>query len=156
MAKPSRGPRAAQTAIVDSGLWKSAYPEMNLRNLSSTAPDTLSSPYTSGPMFLRRNANSDRRRRQRQILNTSVRVFTNSGCVDALGINISDHGMCLFAAAHLRLKSQIQVEFLPPQSREPVRLPAIVRHRALYLYGIEFLADSEQADSETDVAANAG
>jgi hypothetical protein len=40
--------------------------------------------------------------------------------------------------------SQIQVELFPPRSTELVRVSGIVRHRALYLYGIEFLVDSEQ------------
>ena len=38
-------------------------------------------------MFLRRNFKQDRRRRKRQLLNTSVRVFTKSGCIEALGVN---------------------------------------------------------------------
>lgn len=108
-------------------------------------------------MFLRRSANSDRRRRQRQILNTSVCVFTNSGCVDGLGINISDHGMCLFAAAHLRVNSQIEIEFLPPRCKERIRVSAIVRHRALYLYGIEFLGNSDQeSEAWTPAATTTG
>lgn len=92
-------------------------------------------------------ANSpDRRRRQRQLLNTSMQVFTGSTRVDALGINLSDVGMCLFAIANLPVGSQIQVEFLPPRAKERVRVCATVRHRALYLYGVEFLTDSDQPD----------
>ncbi|MCU1271294.1 MAG: hypothetical protein JWN74_2588 [Acidobacteriaceae bacterium] len=95
-------------------------------------------------MFLRRNFNQDRRRQKRQLLNTSVRVFTESGCIEALGINISDVGMSLFTIANLPVDSQIQVEFLPPRSTEPMRVWGTVRHRALYLYGIEFLVGSDQ------------
>ena len=105
-------------------------------------------------MFLKRNFNHDRRRRRRQLLNTSVRVFTESGPIEALGINISDVGMSLFTIANLPVDSQIQVEFLPPRSEEPMRVWATVRHRALYLYGIEFLVGSDQhsvsrADAES-------
>jgi hypothetical protein len=64
--------------------------------------------------------------------------------VDALGINLSDVGMCLFTIANLPMGSQIQVEFLPPWCTDLVRMSGTVRHRALYLYGIEFLADSDQ------------
>ena len=78
------------------------------------------------------------------MLNSSVQVFTESAQLDALGINLSDVGMCLFTMANLRVGSQIQVEFLPPRSTELVRVSGIVRHRALYLYGIDFLVDSEQ------------
>jgi hypothetical protein len=94
-------------------------------------------------MILKRNFKRDRRRQKRQLLNTSVHVFTGSAQVDALGINLSDIGMCLFALANLPLGSQIQVEFRPPRCKEVVRLCGTVRHRALYLYGIEFLVDSD-------------
>lgn len=103
-------------------------------------------------MFLRRNFKQDRRRRKRQSLNTSVRVFTESGCIAALGVNISDVGMCLFTLANLPLGSQIQVEFLPHRCTTLMKVWATVRHRALYLYGIEFPADLDQSlvDSADD------
>jgi hypothetical protein len=99
-------------------------------------------------MFLRRNFKQDRRRRKRQLLNTSVRVFTKSGRMEALGVNISDVGMCLFTVANLPVGSQVEVEFLPPQCTGPIRVWATVRHRALYLYGIEFSADLDQSPVE--------
>lgn len=95
-------------------------------------------------MILKGPFKPDRRRRRRQLLNTSVQVFTESSRVDALGINLSDVGMCLFAVANLSLGSHIQIEFLPPGCTERVRVWGTVRHRALYLYGIEFLEDSDQ------------
>src|SRR5260370_27159376 len=95
-------------------------------------------------MILKGKSKQDRRRRQRQLLNTSVQVFTGSAHVHALGINLSDVGMCLFAIASLPLRSQIQIEFLPPRCLERVRVCWTVRHPAGYLYGIEFLVDSEQ------------
>jgi hypothetical protein len=96
------------------------------------------------PMLLKFNSKSDRRRRQRQLLNTSVQIFTGSGRIDALGINISEVGMGLFTLANLPLGSQIQVEFLPPGCKERVRTSGLVRYRALYLYGIEFMKDADQ------------
>jgi hypothetical protein len=98
-------------------------------------------------MILKRTFKPDRRRRQRQLLTTSVRVFTGSGELDALGVNLSDYGMCLFAAANLRLDSRVEIEFLPHRSKQWVRVAGIVRHRALYLYGIEFLQDLDTADT---------
>src|SRR5262249_47803244 len=97
-----------------------------------------------GRMIFKFSFKPDRRRRKRQLLNTSVQLFTESAHVDAFGINLSDVGMCLFAMASLPVGSEVQVEFLPSQSMKPVRVSGIVRHRALYLYGIEFLADSDQ------------
>lgn len=88
------------------------------------------------------------RRFKRQWFNTSVRVFTDRGQMDALGINLSEGGMGLFAVAHLSIGTRVQVEFCPPESSEAVRFEATIRHRALYLYGIEFLPHSDElADS---------
>ena len=97
------------------------------------------------------NSKQDRRRRKRQLLNTSVQVFAGSVHLDAIGINLSDVGMCLFTIANLPLESQIQVEFVPPRCKERIRVCGTVRHRALYLYGIEFQMGSEKtAKSEND------
>ena len=102
-------------------------------------------------MTVKPDSKTNRRRRQRQLLNASVQVFNGSDPVDALGINLSDVGMCLFAIANLRLGSQIEVEFIPPRCQERVRVCGTVRHRALYLYGIEFLVEAEPpADSWAD------
>ncbi|MGA9814142.1 MAG: PilZ domain-containing protein [Terriglobales bacterium] len=95
-------------------------------------------------MNLKFNSKPDRRRRQRQLLNTSVQVFRGPLRIDALGINLSDVGMGLFTLANLPLGSQIQVEFLPPGCKERLRMSGTVRYRALYLYGIEFLVDADQ------------
>jgi hypothetical protein len=95
-------------------------------------------------MFLKRNFGRDRRRRKRQLLNTSVRVFTEAGPIDALGINISDVGMSLFTIANLPMDSRIQLELLLPQSTERVQIWGTIRHRALYLYGVEFVFDSDR------------
>ena len=95
-------------------------------------------------MNLKLNSKADRRRRQRQLLNTSVQIFTGSAGIDALGINLSEVGMGLFTLANLPLGSQVQVEFLPPGRKERVRISGTVRYRALYLYGIEFTKDADQ------------
>lgn len=78
------------------------------------------------------------RRWTRQWWNSSVEQTTQSARVKALGLNISEGGMGLFAVANLRVGSQIEVEFRPPASIETTRISGTVRHRALYLYGIEF------------------
>jgi hypothetical protein len=54
------------------------------------------------------------------------------------------------------LESQIQIEFLPPRCLERIRVCGIVRHRAVYLYGIEFLADSEQCQDGSGVSTITG
>jgi len=94
-------------------------------------------------MFSLLTFKSDRRRRTRQMLNTSVRVFTSDGTIDALGINISDVGMCLFTVANLLVGSEIKLEF-PSEGAGTTAILATVRYRALYLYGVEFHPDSRE------------
>jgi hypothetical protein len=100
-------------------------------------------------MFLKRNFGPDRRRRKRQLLNTSVRVLSENGPLEALGINISDVGMSLFTIANLEVDSRIQIELLMPQSTERVQIGGMIRHRALYLYGVEFLVDSDPVSTSS-------
>src|ERR1700759_2774659 len=95
-------------------------------------------------MFLKRHFGPDRRSRRRQLLNTAVRILSENGSLEALGINISDVGMSLFTIANLEIDSRIQIELLMPQSTERVRIGGIVRHRALYLYGVEFVTNSDR------------
>ena len=114
------------------------------------------------PMFSRLTSKQDRRQRRRQLLNTSVRVITKLASMDALGINISQGGMGLFTIANLPLGSSIEVEFRTPEGPASfTRVAATVRHRALYLYGIEFnpesgatrlgAKDSTESDSSSPV-----
>ena len=79
------------------------------------------------------------RRSPRQWWNSSVQVFARAAHLKAVGVNISSGGMCLFAVANLPVGSQIEVEFQPPGHAHTVRHLAVVRHRALYLYGVEIL-----------------
>jgi hypothetical protein len=95
-------------------------------------------------MILKRAFKMDRRRWHRQWLNTSVQVFKEAAQLDALGVTLSPGGMSLFTLSNLPIGSQVEVEFLPPRSQEPVRVAGTVRSRALYLYGIEFLLESDR------------
>jgi hypothetical protein len=94
-------------------------------------------------MFLK-HLSPDRRRQRRQLLNTSVRILSAKGGMDAVGINISEVGMCLFTVANLPIDSELEVEFPTPGDAQRMRRRGTVRHRALYLYGIEFVRNSEQ------------
>jgi c-di-GMP-binding flagellar brake protein YcgR len=88
-------------------------------------------------MIFRRNYSAVRRS-PRQWWNSSVEVFTDSAQVKAVGVNISDGGMCLFAVANLHVGSAVEVRFHEAESENRIRIRGTVRHRALYLYGIEF------------------
>lgn len=80
----------------------------------------------------------NKRRGRRQPLTSSVRVLTRSGDLKAVGINFSEVGMCLFSLSNMPIGSEVKVEFVRPQNQTPVQATGTVRHRALYLYGIEF------------------
>ena len=60
--------------------------------------------------------------------------------------------MGLFAVANLQVGSQIEVEFPSPESGLKTRIPGTIRHRALYLYGIEFLSAVETHPNRTEMA----
>ena len=64
--------------------------------------------------------------------------------VSARGNDVSDNGLAVFAGIELRVGDNVFIEFTPPYSSKPVRVPATVRNRRGYKYGIEFEAESEQ------------
>lgn len=101
-------------------------------------------------MFSRSIFKSDRRRRTRRLVNTSVRLFTKSGVIEAVGVNISDVGMCLFTVANLPVGSEILAE-LPLENAERTRIRARIRYRALYLYGVEFHPDPDTDSQDQQI-----
>ena len=105
------------------------------------------------PAMLFKRTYSQARRSRRQWINTSVHVFAGSAQFSAVGINLSEGGMGLFAVVNLPVGSQVTVEFPPPGENEPVRLSAKIRHRALYLYGVEFLESGAHASEAKVLAA---
>ena len=105
--------------------------------------------FQSNPAMLFKRNHSPARRSRRQWLNGSVQVSSGSNHFHALGINLSEGGMGFFAAANLRIGSQVAIEFLPPGADAPVQRSAKIRHRALYLYGVEFLAPKSQSGPQS-------
>jgi hypothetical protein len=87
----------------------------------------------------------NRRRWERYAFDASVRVvvdpLTDKAGIDGRGIKLGPGGMCLFAPVDVAIGAQIGVEFIDSRSREPVRVHATVRNRAVYLYGVEFLLE---------------
>jgi hypothetical protein len=65
--------------------------------------------------------------------------------VEGVTINVSEHGMYLFAAANLSVGTQIEITYRPPGREKTVCAYGIVRRRAVFLYGIEFLNDDTAA-----------
>src|SRR4051812_32013113 len=91
----------------------------------------------------------DRRRTQRKWLAIPVHIETSGSRIDGVTINISDSGVKFFAAANLPVGSDIRITFRDP-NRVLVHADGVVRWRALYLYGVEFL---NQRSCETAMTA---
>ena len=62
--------------------------------------------------------------------------------VEGVTINVSEHGIYLFAAANLGVGTQIEIAYRPPRANKTICACGIVRRRAVFLYGIEFLNDN--------------
>ncbi len=100
----------------------------------------------------------NRRRWQRYPFDASLRVMVDDAPVDysdidpsgdevvvnGRGIQFSEGGIGLFAAANLPVGSQVKVEFRTPHTGEPVRVRGKVRNRSVYLYGVEFLSERRE------------
>jgi PilZ domain-containing protein len=67
---------------------------------------------------------------------------------DGRGMEMSEGGMCLFMGAELGLGEEIEVEFTPPYSGEPIRVRGEVRNRTGYRYGVEFVPKGKKEQIE--------
>jgi hypothetical protein len=85
--------------------------------------------------FLRR----DRRRAERYWFKRPLRVITDNAVIEGQAISISERGMFIFVLAALPVGARIEIEMAVPRQGQAVRMAASIRHRAVYLYGIEFL-----------------
>jgi hypothetical protein len=95
-------------------------------------------------------AKPERRRWRRYWFNGSVQVWNGSRRIDGLGIQVSRGGMYLFAIADLPIGIEIKVTFTEPRSQRRIEAPGTVRHRAVYLYGVEFLPEENRAGAVSD------
>ncbi len=81
------------------------------------------------------------RRSQRQWIAVPVRIQVGGLGVDGVTINVSEHGLYLFAATNLSVGTQIEIVYCPPGRRKTVCACGIVQRKAVFLYGIEYLND---------------
>lgn len=87
-------------------------------------------------------AGSIQRRWQRYKLDLPLRIIVHrdkTTIVNGRGSDISEGGILIFAGVELKDGDEIFVEFTPPYSGEPIRVRGVVRNRAGYKYGVEFL-----------------
>ena len=74
--------------------------------------------------------------------------LSGGGVILGRGTRMSEGGLCLFALANLPIGAQIDVELIDSPCGIPVHLSGIVRNRAVYLYGVEFLIDQRERRQE--------
>jgi hypothetical protein len=70
---------------------------------------------------------------------------------DGRGMEVSEGGMCLMCqlmGVELGLGDEIEVEFTPPYSGNPIRVRSEVRNRDGYRYGVEFVPEGKKERSE--------
>ena len=71
-----------------------------------------------------------------------VVVYSNDQLqVDALGNVIGEGGVSLFVVADLPIGVEVEMLFTYSHSVQPIRMRGVVRNRAAYLFGIEFLVE---------------
>lgn len=97
------------------------------------------------------SAKPERRRWKRYWFNGSIQVLSGSRRIDGLGIQVSRGGMYLFAIADLPIGTEIKLVFIEPGSQQSVEVFGTVRHRAVYLYGIEFVPQRDEDSAGTDI-----
>lgn len=85
------------------------------------------------------------RRWTRLNVNIPIRVLIQKpDClhiVNGRGTELSEGGMSLYAALEVNIGDRIEVEFTDPASGPPLRIKAVVRNRAGYAYGVQFLLE---------------
>lgn len=94
------------------------------------------------------------RRWQRYRLDIPIRVIVHTPdrtkLYDARGNELSEGGMAVTAGVELKVGREIAVEFTPPYSGLPIRVRGVVRNRAGYRYGVEFVAEhAEETEQVT-------
>jgi hypothetical protein len=80
----------------------------------------------------------------RLVLHSHNRTFLVEGC----GNDLSEGGMLVFAGLQLPVGREVEVEFQLPESSEPLRVPATIRDRNRYFYGLEFTPDNSEQQSQ--------
>jgi PilZ domain-containing protein len=99
------------------------------------------------------------RRWPRYKVDVPVRVITQGltkvTIVQGRGSELNNGGMAIFAGTELAIDTQVQVEFTPPYSGQPIRVRCFVRNRDGYRYGVEFITESDDDyESVNQIEAN--
>jgi PilZ domain len=94
------------------------------------------------------------RRWRRHPIDVPIRVIVHRSSKTSVfpgrGNELSEGGMALTAGVELNPGDETEVEFTPPYSGPPIRIRGMLRNRAGYRYGIEFLAGSDREAEQVD------
>src|SRR5246127_5236026 len=99
-----------------------------------------------------------RRRWRRHHLDVPIRVIVHRAEKTSVfvgrGNELSEGGLALTAGVELKIGDAAEIEFTPPYSGGPIRIRGVVRNRAGYRYGMEFMADGEGGKGQGDRVKN--
>lgn len=88
------------------------------------------------------------RRWPRYKLNVPVRVISQKGdktvITQGRGTELNGGGLSVFAGVELAVDQEIELEFTPPYSGDPIRVRCTIRNRNEYTYGLEFHMEEEE------------
>jgi hypothetical protein len=86
------------------------------------------------------------RRYRRFRLDVPVRIIIHSEektrIIDGRGNELNEGGLAINAGVELEVGDEIEVEFTPAYTHQPLRARAAVRNRDGYRYGLEFLGET--------------
>ena len=95
-----------------------------------------------------------KRRWRRHHLDVPIRVIVHRPSKTSVfvgrGNELSEGGMAVTAGVELKTGDEAEIEFTPPYSGGPIRIRGIVRNRAGYRYGMEFVAEGEREKESVD------
>ena len=94
------------------------------------------------------------RRWPRHRLDVPVRVIVHTPertkLYDGRGNELNEGGMAVTAGVELKVGREVAVEFTPPFTGLPIRVRGIVRNRAGYRYGVEFVMANQEETEQVD------
>ncbi|HEX4542598.1 MAG TPA: PilZ domain-containing protein [Candidatus Acidoferrum sp.] len=95
-----------------------------------------------------------RRRWRRHHLDVPIRVIVHRAEKTSVfvgrGNELGEGGLAITAGVELKTGDAAEIEFTPPYSGVPIRIRGVVRNRAGYRYGMEFVAESEREEEQVD------
>ncbi len=90
----------------------------------------------------------EKRRWRRYEVDLRIKIsFTRDGqpiSLQGRGHDVSVGGLAVFLAHEIMLGTAVLVEFSMPYTRIPLVVPAVVRHRDGFRYGMEFMRITER------------